>query len=98
MAEPAPRTRYRRQRWSATAPLRFCRHMRIGDLRVYPGDPVTSEIRNLVGHKMPAWFRGGYVEVDFVKLDAQNAERAARRKGSRFADVSRANPNDAAGE
>lgn len=91
MIVAAPRRTFRRQRWSASAPLRFRRHMVIGDIRVFPGDPVTSEIRNLVGRKLPAWFHGGYVEVDHA---AQDAQRAALRAGSRYADVSRANPAD----
>lgn len=64
--------RFRRQRWNASAPLRFRRRMKIGDTVVLPGDPVTADMRNLVGRKLPAWFLGGFVELD---IDAWEAMR-----------------------
>lgn len=76
--------RFRRQRWNASAPLRFRRRMKIGDTVVLPGDPVTADMRNLVGRKLPAWFHGGFVELD---IDAWEALRrpAAKVQASRFA-------------
>jgi len=81
--------RHWKERYDPERDLFFLKRLRMGDGYVFPGDPVTEEMREKLGpHRLKTWWKGGTIAHE---VPAGAMHRVAEQKEGTYPKVLKSN-------